>query len=290
MATLPDIDTSQVSFIAYWNILESASAGHDTFDPLDIISWGGVESTTTYDNGVAGDFSLSNGRTGHFRAKTDGWIITYLDRTEQLSNDTSSNRYGPWDIGRTLGRGGNWGTPTLNEDELERALHNFYDETPESGDTNSSWDGSEVGYYNYWHPGTNVTLLGDYVSGYGGQSSNNTLEFTASTTVGYHAIYAAGQGTERNYGNAEDWRIAGSRVVVGGTNSPATTILATKHDENLTKWDVDEERYAARRAENINFAQSTETAFDSMVQVRDWNDGSGEQQGECQVEHIIVWS
>lgn len=76
MAPLPDLNERFVAQLSWWNALDH---GAKSLDPVNLLNYNGVESWEAYDNGIDG--SLQRHPALQFRAKTDGYIITYLDET-----------------------------------------------------------------------------------------------------------------------------------------------------------------------------------------------------------------
>lgn len=287
--SLPDIDTTSVSFIAYWNILEQGAndSGPDTWDPSSVTTYGAVNSYSSYSNGVEGSLSLGSGRNATFRTKDDGWMVVYLDRYEDEFIEGGIPQ-GPWDFSEhhlddaynhAMNSDAKHAQATLNEDSHTIALKGLYDNSDISGDANVTWDATQVGFYNYWHTGTNVTVMGsraykDFTgSSTGTVDDSPTLEFADGTTVHYHAIAATAAAD--NHG--------GYKSTVGGTNSPSTQLLYLDSSTN-----TEDREGSARRASNIDYAQNTGVTYDAYIQA---NNHKADYAGAtCHQLQAIVWS
>lgn len=158
MADLPDLDTSEVSFIAYWNAIDQG--GVSNIDPSEATS--ATNSYTLYDNGFEGEIDVHSYRSGKCRVKEDGWIIVWIDRTEtfdQYRNVQAGDDYpaGPWDfLGDITATSDPMDVGAQNS--LERTVNNLRTELSNSG--NMAYSSSDVGLYNYQHTGaTTVTAL-----------------------------------------------------------------------------------------------------------------------------------
>jgi hypothetical protein len=82
MATLPDLPTSNISLVAFWN---AANNGHDlsALDETELLSAANWVDYTVYDNGVQGTFELYPVAPQRVtvRYKSDGWVIAWVERT-----------------------------------------------------------------------------------------------------------------------------------------------------------------------------------------------------------------
>jgi len=81
MANLPDLDTSEIGVIAFWNAHDHRANPNSgaVIDPTDVL--GVLSSYTLYDNGVDGAISYGPRADINVRVKNDGWIIAWIDRT-----------------------------------------------------------------------------------------------------------------------------------------------------------------------------------------------------------------
>jgi hypothetical protein len=298
MADLPDIDTSTVSFLSYWNAIEHGGADSTNWDPSEVASYGGVQTTTGYDNGIEGDVSLAgNNRVSRFRAKEDGWLVVWLDTTAEVGNNLGSRPSGPWDItsdwDQAVGYNVDANPATINNDALSKTLYGLFGATDVSGNVNVSFSYGDVGYYDYSHPGaTNISLLS-----HGGNWSGAThdasytdpetvsFSYTGSTTL--QILYCWGVANEAFYNrnNTSDNENEWTSTTLGGTNAPTTVLCDSVNTPNR------EEAYGARIGENIDFGQASSTPFDTEVNAAEYfhdepSGGSASSAGH----HLLLWS
>lgn len=158
MADLPDLDTTGVGYIAYYNVLDNTSAS--SIDPSEIVSEPNVNSFDAYDNGVLiTSYSLSNNRQCKVRCKTDGWIAVYLDRTKKFNRQTSNlnDIRGYTDLipfGTSNSRSA---TSIAGGTTLENAIDSLVDEFSNSGIINNDFTINDIGLYNYEYPNATAT-------------------------------------------------------------------------------------------------------------------------------------
>ena len=201
MATLPDIDTSEVSFIAFWNAIDQGGIDTEDFDAEDVLSDSQIEDQTLYDNGVVvewePDMSLAqmdgDPRLVRCRVKNDGWFVAYLDRTESFNHEVEDKAFvhGPWDIINdwTL----DWDNDSIEENYLERAINSLQGEL----DASPAYASSEVGLYNYMHEDADfVTHLGHAGPSNSNSSVSETVGFlyTSNTTIHYAVAAVTSEG------------------------------------------------------------------------------------------------
>lgn len=146
MSDLPDIDTSEVGPIAYWNAHEH---GASSIDPEEALDHGRIVEYTLYDNGWEGTFELhSHDREATVRVKTDGWIVAFLDRTNdydlEMDEDEIHLIRGYWDLHR------NWYQTESSAIEFtENALENAIDRLQAQLSDDHTYHWSDVGLYVY---------------------------------------------------------------------------------------------------------------------------------------------
>lgn len=224
--TLPDIETDDISFIAYWNALDN---GFDEWyeDELDFMdAEDAFDSYERYVNGLDGmaslDFDAGQPRTIYLRVKADGWVVAWMDTTENYGLDWDDPYNGVHDIMY------DWSSscqhPTEDGHALTEVIKFVYDELENvdhvEGDT-IEFDPSDVGLFAYHRPATNMTmwrydhderdeitisipesvdLLSGYVAGYA-----NGSEWTSSSgswedhNGESHTIVAQGDGDSRDH-------------------------------------------------------------------------------------------
>jgi hypothetical protein len=177
MATTPDIDTENVSYLAYWNI---TNHGEDEFNPQDVTSYSQITSNSIYDNGVAGQLDLENGRGANFRVKTDGWFTVWIDDTVTVQSDTTRDNIKtpaditPWPLDSNA---------DMVQNQLERAINGLYSELPNSG--NFQYESQDVGIYGYHVPNASTLTALSFFDSQGNDFASYTLghSYTAGTTI-----------------------------------------------------------------------------------------------------------
>ena len=191
MAELPDLQTDQISYIAYWNVEDQGGINNDQWGPDEVTSDTNIESQTLYDNGIEGEYNLANGRTGTWRVKNDGWFIVYLDR--ELNNvgpSVNGAARGTFDI---INDHTDYNSASdLRNHTLERAIYNLQSQLENSPAV--SYNTSDVGLFSYVFPlATTATLLSAYENGSNG-SYTVGLQYTDDTELYRHWVVASGFG------------------------------------------------------------------------------------------------
>lgn len=200
MATLPDLDTANISFIAYWNAIDSGGVG--SINPEEALAEPNITSYTLYDNGFEGQYDLSgitvaSTQTATVRIKQDGWIIAYFTPGESFVQSTRTNiPSGSYDLindwtDESANADGQNHTLSLIIDNLASQLTNY---------PSMTYDIEDVGLYNYEYPtATTVTILSEKI----GNNSGSTVGFTytTGTTRHYHVITGSGVADWDNAGD-----------------------------------------------------------------------------------------
>jgi hypothetical protein len=202
MADLPDIDTSDVSFIAFFNAIDQGGV-QDT-DPTEVTSHGNVQSYTLYDNGVEGVYTTVTGRDCAFRVKEDGWFVAWFNRYENYNNGENTNPddlRGPWDL---LNDWADYtgGPDDITTNSLERCINALKNELSNSGSV--TYSASDVGLYDYrYSSAAGITGLSYHDIAQNGNNFTNYpgLQYTSGTTVHWaaatstvHAQYVSDDG------------------------------------------------------------------------------------------------
>lgn len=185
MSNLPDIDTTTTGFIAFWNAIDQG--GVSQINPETATSANGVQNYTTYDNGVEGDYQIASGRIVKFRVKNDGWIVVYMDRTEDYGQTQQSegNIRGPWDVIDDWSYHPNSNTASDDGRALHRAINALQSNLDNSGSI--TFNMADVGLYNYAYPdATTMTVL----SG-GATRSDGAINNTNGATETFGFSYTA---------------------------------------------------------------------------------------------------
>ena len=231
MSDLPDIDTSDVSYLAYYNAIDQGGPDATEVNPEEALTDGSIESYTLYDNGIVADYELSTGRIATARIKTDGWIVVYLDRTADYDQETDELQFirGPWDFINTWTNDGSNGD--IENNTLERAINSLVSNLENSGDIDYHW--TDVGIYNYeYTSATDVTLLS-----YGEDTSDDEVTFlyTDGTTL-YNADLTA---AIDDSGGAEVTWVEEDVVIASFDGEGYGTYDMTPDIEPDTEYDVD---------------------------------------------------
>jgi len=195
MSNLPDLNKSQVSFIAYWNAIDQG--GDTDISPSNVANASRVNSMTTYDNGVEGKYEIEPTREANFRVKDDGWMLVWLDQTAEFDTFRNAHIPGPWDIHRHWNKEIQYGNnnTSMVESSLERALNELRKQL-DSSDVHQYSPG-DVGLYNYQHPdATGVACYAMAQSDSGSDYSTGTYTYTGSTTRYANYVYAAAEITQ----------------------------------------------------------------------------------------------
>lgn len=180
--TFDDLQTATIGMVAYWNAYDH---GADDIDPIQYADHSTVEEYTQATNGLEGTISRRNNEF-HFRIKTDGWIMVWLDIVEEFG----SNPYGLFD---TL----NWNVSyTYPDTDLAAYIDSMAGECV----TGASVAKTEIGYYSYHYPDAPYLWTGQ-----AGSNQGRALGFTPGTTFHYCASAGSGvfDGTDTG-GNAVD--------------------------------------------------------------------------------------
>lgn len=190
MATLPDLDTSNIGFCAYWNAIDQGGVG--SIDPEDALSDGNINDYTLYDNGwEATSYTSVTGREFKIRCKSDGWFVAYMDRSENFTVTTGSpdNARGPWDLANdwTQGANSNFVSNSLSE-AIRSAASNL-------GNWGSiTFNHSDVGLYNFeFSSATGITGMSSAASTsyeQGDQSQTSGVLYTSGTTINWATAFA----------------------------------------------------------------------------------------------------
>jgi hypothetical protein len=222
MAVLPDLDTTQISFIAFWNAIDQG--GVSSIDPEDALSDGRINSYTLYDNGWEGSYSLPNiSRSVTVRVKSDGWLIAYMDQTEDFTLDTGSPPHGPWDIlndwtDYQTGSGSLSAISDLQTNNLERCIQSLYSNLGNS--ESITYNSSDVDLYDYlYNSAGEYVLYSSTLSAYSYENKSDTQAFLYSSKTIHHGVIV-GAGYRENKCNVDiDWDPSGNNVAVIDTIS-----------------------------------------------------------------------
>jgi len=275
MAELPDLDTTSIGHIAYWNAIDQGTLADVA--PDEVLSAAAVQNSTFYDNGVEGTFQTLTGRNCTFRVKNDGWFVAWFDRTTTYQNtDGSSTEIaGRHDLANNwTGYGGN---SDLTQNSLERAIHTLWNEL--SNSNNVQYTASDTGLYNYEFPdATTTTLLTaqhgqDSGGGNYGQSYTDGFVYTSDTTpYAVDFFFSLDRSTDSGI-SGESRLVAGGATVFDSANGYSTSDAAVY--------------YGAYDLWNSNLVPNAETEYEVNHSL--FSRGSYGQYARDQAGVLAVW-
>lgn len=219
MAVLPDLDTTNVGVLCYWN---ATNHGVSEIDPMDVIDYNDVHSYTQYDNGVEGELNIQrvdyvdndsgvNQVIFNFRVKSDGWILVWTGNENQFGKNWKANgteNYQGWfDVVHNWANhytesvddtSYHYGTapssfPTTT---LSVEISNLKDKLSNSGSI--TFNHSDVGYYCYEYPNANRMAMAfeNKDTDTGGTTIEGGISYTSDTTRHHHSVAAVGGADE----------------------------------------------------------------------------------------------
>lgn len=200
MATLPDLDTSDIGYVAYWNAIEQGTLTE--LDPTSAAVTDNLEVYDEYENGVQGitilGVSGKKNRDAYLRVKDDGWIVCWIDRSESTDQAVRSgsveadNIYGPFDILSA------WGSSGAAAPVENNGLAGIIQGVANSLEANLT-DQGNVGLYNYETPSaTNITSIVRDAQG------GATIEITPTSSTNLHQYYMTGAAQNDDGTNTEN--------------------------------------------------------------------------------------
>jgi len=227
MADLPDLDTTTVSYIAYWNAIDTGAIS--SIDAEDITTSGRILNYTLYDNGLEGEIDLAptgnvyrnNGApTAQFRVKNDGWFAVYTDRTEKFTQDTDHDgesngtpRYpasadGWWrlDVNWAASDASSGRNVDVVNNSLVRTIDHLRRQLSNSG--NTTLNAGDAGLYNYQY---DVATTTTYLSTYSSEGSTQTPGFSYTSETDLRAVVVTGA-TQADYDDTGDVKFEGTRL------------------------------------------------------------------------------
>lgn len=219
MADLPDLNKSNVGWIAYYNVVDNTDLsqsdltdgtiqenGDGPAETETMISDQNDENIDFYDNGVIVTYN-GRTRTVTVRFKTDGWITAHMDRnrsqgTKQESSPDSLN--GVADIVDWKDNVA-WRSDITNASEsslvnntLERAINTALNQMSNySVDIKDKYDPNDVELYNYEFDTNNATVLSDARTG-GENTYTFEFQYTDSTEVQHVSVAVSHSANQRS--------------------------------------------------------------------------------------------
>ena len=189
MANFPDLVTTDIGIIAFWNALDHwVGPGANTIDPTNCV--GIFDSYSVYDNGIEGYKALGSGRYFHARVKSDGWMVAWIDRTDTFAYpDKAISEFGEGANKGYYDILWNWFTKNVTisntQTTLSYLISLLYNALSNSGDF--SYADADVGHYCYEYPDTSVLTLMD-LKATGNTSKTGNVKYTSGTTLYYAAV------------------------------------------------------------------------------------------------------
>ena len=220
MATLPDVDTSQVGMIVYYNVIDNTTITE--VDPTAILDSSKILSYQQYDNGIRGaaDLGLGSDRFATFHVKSDGWISVWVDRSEKYGSDEKSeNLYDIVDLYKPVPiDGGVGGFDSTNGAGIS-IIQSFFSQIDAAADNNGTFNAGDVSWYCYKYPNaTTLNMIEENVS----YNSRSDIELSYTDTVNNYSVLLGGYGflSSDNYGT--DFRFEGTTYWDSGNNNNYT--------------------------------------------------------------------
>lgn len=199
MADLPDLNTSDIGYIAYWNAIDQG--GVPSIDPSTALSDSGIVDYTLYDNGWEATYNAQHGQVT-VRVKTDGWIVAYQNRSterDEFARDVGTVQRGSWDVIRGWA-GGHQGD--LVQNQLERVVQSVASNLDKWDSI--SYASADVGLYNYEFPGATSTLLSQSVYSTGpDDTASPGFLYTTDTDIKYAVAVAASDADGNSWENGD---------------------------------------------------------------------------------------
>lgn len=232
--TLPELDTSNIGLIAFWNHLDNGALEINPTDVENVLT-----SSKRYTNGIDGTygFGFANQPTlpVNVRVKDDGWLIAWLPQTQEEVSGVGGN---------TLVTGyqnfhNDWTATDANGDSdimpsnptLERVVKALHGALANSG--GSTYNPGDVAFYDYGHPSaTSITQTGystsDFVEG------SYDLTPSSDATIHHAVATSAGARGTATFGSISVGDDTGSNAVAvvnaGLTPGQATTFTQGSYD------------------------------------------------------------
>jgi len=178
MATMPDLPTSDVGLVAYWNAIDN---GAISIDPKDALSYFNLAQYKQYDNGIRGTATVGYSERPNsffnFRVKSDGWVIVWISDTEDFYGTDYSGSEAKDNL---IDFFDDWTSDSYNGDFIDNGsslaiIAGLADEL--TGDPPNP---DNVDIYCYAYPNaTNINVIKD---------QNATFSYTSGITRKYEAL------------------------------------------------------------------------------------------------------
>jgi len=192
MADMPDLDTTNVSFTAYYNVIDNTSV--DSINPETAISGSKVVSSTVYDNGVVLEYlnqfsefpvQVTRRDKSTVRIKTDGWVVVTVQTGTEGIYDW--NNVETIDGEQNMFRGfyqkvSDFGT--LSNYAGRKIISDIVSYLDNSSTIEQEYNGSDVGLWNYNSTSATNTTVGAH------NSSNGSAKLVVTNGTTVHDFYA----------------------------------------------------------------------------------------------------
>lgn len=190
MAEMPDLDTNEAGFTAYYNILDN-NPDVGTMDADSALDYGSLQSYTLYDNGWTGTAASEIESDWNIRLKNDGWLVLWLDRRSQGFGTHQSDKSGFFGRG-AIAKWHDRTSPTNNK--IADHINGITSALDSSADI--FYNGGDESWWDYEF--TNATEMGVY--GDKGGQVQHEFDVTGGATI--HRMVVCADGGD--YGST-DW-------------------------------------------------------------------------------------
>lgn len=194
MAELPDLDTTQVGFMAYWNAIDSGGVG--SIDAEEALTDGNITSYTLYDNGFTAEYGQTSGNTSsdgidnnfrslNVRVKNDGWIVAYIDPSLTLGVPATGWFDFIVDTQRDVMDAARENNFTISPDILSQAVERLASNLSNYGSMTFNY--SDVGFYSYLFPDCTNIFYGSFAeyNPDGGITNYSGVSYTSGTDLDF---------------------------------------------------------------------------------------------------------
>lgn len=189
MADMPDLDPENVSWIAWWNLMDHSDPIPDSINPEDTLSAYSFESTEYYDNGIVAEWNPEYNQSVYIRVKSDGWFVAYTKREQNHGVRYTYDVRAPPDefdfYGDYMIFGGRTQNYGVDNNILSTPINQMASRLSVWSDV--FWDYPDVGLYNYRLEGSKVALLRE-----NGGGTNNRAWYYSGEQPKYVALNMQG--------------------------------------------------------------------------------------------------
>lgn len=221
--TFSDLDTSNIVFMCFWNAFDN---GADSIYPEAIMDYDRVKTFEQYDNGVEGTIeghygsAVSYGASDsydqdyHYRIKSDGWHILWLEKVGQTGSDGGPQGF--WDLVNEW-RDADDATADLPRTSLAKEINTIQSNYTVEGVT---FDFTQVGHYSYEYGTANRLWVADDFGNVG------SFSYTSDVTPYEIVVWANNYGSDGNEGHwYADNDTTGSDYIAFNGNKAVVDVL-----------------------------------------------------------------